>query len=335
MAEPLPGQTPTPAAPANPFGDGATGNIDRQKALLNDIIAMGGTPAAQLYGEQDVRTQEMLRQRMQAAPSTVAQQGIYEAFRRDAEEARRQHAETQQRQMQLGNLFMDQAKGAVPIHAKNVDAMTEALRMQFEARARADAEAAQLARSGRSSGGGSSSTKSSYLDDADPLSLTAEEAKKAGAAGNARSMEQALAAYGVQNPAVAGKYGPAIQKVAGNLAAIAQLKGSKAVSFDFVLSSLDQIISEMEANGDFAARPGDPASINPDIIRDVALYMFAPVWGVADDQWGFRAGAYRQLNAMNSNNPATGAGGGGGLASKVSAAPKNIAQRILSQARQK
>lgn len=335
MAEPLPGQTPTPAAPPNPFGEGATGNIDRQKALLNDIIAMGGTPAAQLYQEQDVRAQEALRQRLQAAgPSTVAQQGIYDAFRRDAEEARRQHAETQQRQMQLGNLFMDQAKQAVPIHAKNVDAMTEALRMQFEARARADAEAAQLARSGRGGGGGSS-TKTSYLDGADPLALTAEEAKKAGTSGNARSMDQALAAYGVQNPAVAQKYGPAIQKVAGNLAAIAQLKGTKAVSFDFVLSSLDQIISEMEANGDFAPRPGDPASINPDLVRDVALFMFAPVWGVGDDQWGFREGAYRQLNALNSNNPATGAGARSGIGAKVSAAPANIAQRILSQARKK
>lgn len=328
--EPVEGQVPTPAAPTNPFsGTGTTGNIDRNKVLLNEIISMGGTRAESLYNEQDARTQEALRQRLAGASNMpAAQQAIYDGFRRDAEEARRQHAESQQRQSQLGSIFMDQAKAAVPIYEKNVDAQTEALRMQYEAQARRDAEAAAASAARSSGGGGGSSYKATDYGDVATTALTPEQAVKAGTAGAARSVDQALAAYGVQNPAVSAKYGPALQKVASVIANASQAKGTKALSFDAVMGTIDDMLSEMQASGDI------PEGTNPSFLRDVALYMFAPVWGVQDTDWGFQAGAYRQLNAMNSNNAPTpaqaqpqgslakGVSVGAGIAKKLAASLK-------------
>ena len=138
MAEP----GTTPPVPVNPFsGGGAEQNVDKQKALLNDLIAMQGQGARTLYERQGAEAQGLLQQRLAGAGTVPdARKAVYDAFTQDARAADQQHAQTVQRQSQLGSMFMDQAKAAVPIHAKNVDATTEAMRMQFEERRQKEAD---------------------------------------------------------------------------------------------------------------------------------------------------------------------------------------------------
>lgn len=143
-----------PQSPDNPFnGGGAEKNIDAQRAMLNDLIANQGQAGRDIYSRQAPEAQAMLGQRLTAAgPVPAARQAVYDAFTQDARAAEQQQTNTMQRQAQLGNVFLDQAKAAVPIYSKNADLASQAMRQQFEER-----QAAQAA--SRSGGGSSSSAK--------------------------------------------------------------------------------------------------------------------------------------------------------------------------------
>jgi hypothetical protein len=146
VAEPTP--SPVPPVPDNPFAGGGTEkNIDQQNALLNDLTANQGQAGRQIYARQDPRAQALLQQRLAAAGTVPdARKAVYDAFSLDAKSADKQQLNTMQRQAQLGDIFMKQARAAVPIYAKNVDATTEAMRLQFEERRRREQEQADLQR---------------------------------------------------------------------------------------------------------------------------------------------------------------------------------------------
>lgn len=151
-----------PPVPVNPFsGGGAEKNIDQQKAMLNDLIAMQGQSGRQVYERQAPEAQQLLAEQVQRAGQVPdARRAVYEAFSRDAQAADQQHTQTVQRQAQLGQIFMDQAKAAVPIYGKSVDATTEAMRLQFEERRRREAEAAANQRAAASRSSAASAPKS-------------------------------------------------------------------------------------------------------------------------------------------------------------------------------
>ncbi len=295
MADPVEGQVATPDAPPNPFaGPGTAQNIDRQKALLNDIIAMGGTNAAQLYGEQDTRTQDALRQRLaQAGPVQPAQQAIYDSFRRDAEAARQQHVQSQQRQFQLGNVFMEQAKGAVPMYEQQQQALTDTMRMQFEASARRDAEETlrqqQAAARAASGGGGGGSRKltveeriAAGLDDQkvkDALTgaalanipktkWTLSDATSAGLAGKRLSYSQGAENLGFR----------------GETAEIYRLFPDEVAA---VQDEIEQYVKKDASFEDIVAAATDAAGQNklPSNVLQIILMANAPRWGVSDRDW--------------------------------------------------
>ena len=109
-----------------------------------------GQAGRQVYARQGADAQGLPQQRLsEAGPVPAARQAVYDAFSRDAQAAEQQNARTMQRQAQLGNIFMDQAKAAVPIYAKDVDATTEAMRLQFEERRRREEEQAAAQRAAR------------------------------------------------------------------------------------------------------------------------------------------------------------------------------------------
>lgn len=308
MADPAPGQTPTPATPTSPFeGGGAAGNIDQQKALLNDIIAMGGNTAAQLYGEQDQRTQAALQSRMAEAPTTTAQKGIYDAFSRDAQEARRQHAESQQRQAQLGNIFMDQAKGAVPMYEAQQKSLNDSLRMQYEASARRDAEQAQAqkeatARSYRSSGGGgggrssssSSAPKTGSIDDIkgmiasgelSPTLLTSKEAKMLGRITPPLSLSDTLMRMGT--PLMLKKYQKPLDTAMG---VVANMAKDDKMDFDSIDAPLMEFLQRQQDAGLI------DKSFDLDFIATAAKLANGGLWGI--DQYDWKPGDFRGMNRL-------------------------------------
>jgi len=122
------------APPQNTFeGPGTNQNIDRQRAMLNDLIAVEGQHGRQIYDQQAPQAQAALATQVAQAPHTTdARKAVYDAFIRDAQAAQGQHDRTMQRQAATNHHFMNQAKEAVPIHQQNLAAQTEALRMRYE-----------------------------------------------------------------------------------------------------------------------------------------------------------------------------------------------------------
>lgn len=122
------------APPQNTFeGDGTYQNVDRQRAMLNDLIAIEGQHGRQIYDQQAPAAQAALQTQVAQAPHTTeARKAVYDAFIRDAAAAQQQHDRTMQRQAATNHHFMNQAKEAVPIHRQNLAAQTEALRMRYE-----------------------------------------------------------------------------------------------------------------------------------------------------------------------------------------------------------
>jgi len=147
--------TPTLAEPANidtstPDPAIATGGIDRQKALLNDLIANGGQAQRQLYERQSPEAQQLLQNRLaDAGAMPDARKAVYDAFSRDQTAAEAQHTRSMNSQAVLNSQLMDAAKAAVPIHSKNVDAQIEAMRLAFEDKQR-ERQAAAAARAAAS-----------------------------------------------------------------------------------------------------------------------------------------------------------------------------------------
>ena len=286
----------TPPVPTNPFsGGGVENNVDRQKALLNDLIAMQGQAGRQVYARQGADAQGLLQQRLsEAGPVPAARQAVYDAFSRDAQAAAQQNARTMQRQAQLGNIFMDQAKAAVPIYAKDVDATTEAMRLQFEERRRREEEqaAAQRAALARSSGGSSYKSVEQRIAEGEEdravkrgtaLSIleksgvprsqwSTSDVVAAGLSGGKLSFDDAASALGIPSDM---KKTMAANKDAQSIAqqTIDELyNGDKDVNFEQVQSTVAALVE---------------AGVVSEAMANVMLLVNSPRWGLsAQDAFG-------------------------------------------------
>lgn len=209
----------TPATPANPFvGGGTEQNIDRQKALLNDLLAQEGQYGKDIFSRQAPDAQALLAQRAQdAGQQPDARKAVYDAFVRDAGAAEQQHTRTIERQAALNSQFLDQAKAAVPIHAQNMDQITNALKMGFEdrqsdrqaqlaaQRAQASASAKanapktleQLIAEGVLKGKATQGIKAELLKDIPQSQWTASDAEAAGKKGKQLDYDEAASKLGM------------------------------------------------------------------------------------------------------------------------------------------
>lgn len=282
----------TPPVPTNPFAGGGTEkNIDQQKALLNDLIAMQGQGARTLYERQGAEAQGLLNERLaQAGQVPDARKAVYDAFTRDAQAADQQHAQTVQRQAQLGQIFMDQAKGAVPIYAKNVDATTEAMRLQFEERRRKEEEARQaqmaasrasVARSapktidqriaeGEEDRAVKQGTARSILEKSGvPKSQwSTSDVIAAGVSGAKLGLEDAAKALGFGTTATALQGKEALGLAQGTIDEL--YNGDKDVNFEQVQVAIQALIDAGEISRNQAA---------------IALVANAPRWGMGGDEY--------------------------------------------------
>lgn len=204
------------ATPIDPYANaGAEQNIDRQKALLNDIIATQGQAGRQVYERQAPEAQAALQQQLASAPATPqARQDVFGAYIKDAQLAEQGQADFMKRQTLLNSNFLDQAKAAVPIHAADVKNQQEALRMQYE-----DAQAARAAARAGSGGGYSGNPlikneqqKAEYLQYlkdnnliGDPSELNLSDLQQLGIAGSASTPEAVAQQLGINWKAVQGK----------------------------------------------------------------------------------------------------------------------------------
>lgn len=314
MADPA-----VPPVPDNPFAGGGTEkNIDQQRVLLNDLVANAGQSGRKIYERQGAEAQGLLQERLGAAGQVPdARRAVYDAFTRDAQAAETQQTNTMKRQAQLGDIFMNQAKAAVPIYAKNVDATTEAMRLQFDERRRREQEQAQLQReaaaASRASARASSRSKAPktteelVADNMQALTVNAETTKQALAAGlitpagmslkaakeagigsGSRSLNTALTALGVKLPQAQKRYSKDIQTVS----ALLQGEAREGYSWDEISSQLLGKVQAMQANGDFGA------TMDVNLLTQAALYMHAPQWGIRDEEWGLRPGAFTKYDYL-------------------------------------
>lgn len=138
----------TPPVPVNPFvGGGFEQNIDQQKGFQNDLIAQQGQGVRALYDRTGASAKDVLQSQLSAAGGNpTARTALFQAYVDDAKAGEARSAQSVQRQAALGNMFMDQTKAAIPLYAKNVDATTEAMRLQFEERRRKEEQNYQLQR---------------------------------------------------------------------------------------------------------------------------------------------------------------------------------------------
>lgn len=326
MAEIDPGTVPP--VPTNPFSGGGTEkNIDQQRALLNDLIANQGQAGKAIYARQAPEAQDMLAQRLAAAGQVPdARKAVYDAFTRDAQAADQQQVGTQQRQNQLGQLFMEQAKAAVPIYAKNVDATTEAMRQQFELRRQqeADQAAAQQASarasaraslSGAALGSEKAQQDLAYWKAVDPdgqnpnnpltkggvgAVRTTEQAAKDGTAQPVKTFEQATEALNLPSWQKLSKTYPGLQEDANQIQSaingMATKKGAQALTFDDVYAALQAV-----ATDDTLKSPVDQRQL----LIDVLLGANAGRWGVNDpNEWSYNPGRYQTLREAYSGRGA-------------------------------
>lgn len=301
----------TPATPDNPFnGGGAEQNIDAQKALLNNLIANQGQGGRALYERQAPEAQAMLNDRLSSAGTVpAARQAVYDAFTRDARAAEQQQANTIARQGQIGQLFMDQAKAAVPIYSKNVDLASQAMRQQFEERqaAQAAARASSGSLTGAAAGAAKAQQDLAYWQTVDPdgknpnnpltkgdtgAVLTPETAVKNGTAKPTKTFDQAATALKLPPWQALKQLDPGIESDANQLQsainAAALQKGSKAWTFDDLVSELNN----------WAASDGtlQSSTSNRRALVDVLLAANAGRWGVEDPTlWGYDANAHNTL----------------------------------------
>jgi len=301
-----------PAVPENPFnGGGAEKNIDAQRAMLNDLIANQGQAGKAIYERQAPEAQQMLSQRLAAAgPVPAARQAVYDAFTRDARAAEQQQANTIARQGQIGQLFMDQAKAAVPIYSKNVDLASQAMRQQFEERMAA--QRAARASSGSSTGAAAGTAKAqqdlAYWSTIDPDGknpnnpltkgdtnvLTPETAAKNGTAQPTRSFDDAAQSLKLPPWQALKQLDPGLEKDANQLQAAinaaARQTGSKAWTFDDLVSELSNLVASDETLTSSAG--------NRQVLLDTLLAANAGRWGVTDPSaWGYNPSAHDTLRA--------------------------------------
>lgn len=302
----------TPATPDNPFsGGGAEQNIDAQKALLNNLIANQGQGGRALYERQAPEAQAMLNDRLSSAGTVpAARQAVYDAFTRDARAAEQQQANTIARQGQIGQLFMDQAKAAVPIYSKNVDLASQAMRQQFEERQAAQAASRSSGSlTGAAAGEAKAQQDLAYWKAVDPdgknpnnpltkgdtgAVLTPETATKNGTAKPTKTFDQAATALKLPPWQALKQLDPGIESDANQLQtainAAARQSGSKAWTFDDLVSELNNLAATDETLQSSAG--------NRRALVDILLAANAGRWGVEDPTlWGYDDNAHATLRA--------------------------------------
>lgn len=315
-----------PAVPENPFnGGGAEKNIDAQRAMLNDLIANQGQAGKAIYERQAPEAQQMLSQRLAAAgPVPAARQAVYDAFTRDARAAEQQQANTIARQGQIGQLFMDQAKAAVPIYSKNVDLASQAMRQQFEERMAAQ-RAARAASSGSLTGAAAGAAKAeqdlAYWKTVDPDGknpnnpltkgdtnvLTPETAAKNGTAQPTKTFDDAAKSLKLPPWQALKQLDPGLESDANQLQsainAAARQTGSKAWTFDDLVSELNNLAASDDTLKSSAS--------NRRALVDILLAANAGRWGVSDPSlWGYDPGAHATLSANYGRSMGRGVVGG-------------------------
>jgi hypothetical protein len=281
----------TPVAPPNPFqGGGTEQNIDRQKALLNDMIAMEGQNARQIYERQAPDAQNLLNQQLAGQGgqhSPDARKAVYDAFIRDAQSAEGQHKRTLERQTALNAAFMDQAKAAVPIHAKEVDYATEAMRLQYEERARREAEAAAAQRAARSQASSAKSFESklqaalegvaidkevskAQLGGVPKTEWTPKDAAAVGAKGKPGDINKFAREQSIPETWTNSRKG---KEILGTLKPVIEGMIRDNLSFGETATLLQQMMAD------------DPASFGDfEIYGNLVLGAYAPVWGGTWDE---------------------------------------------------
>lgn len=215
----------TPQAPETTFGPDAEDSAERQKQALIRIIGDQGH-----YGAKQLQARAAAAQGLQAgamaAPATQmaggldpANQALYDVFTRDAAASQQSHSQETQRIQAANQAYMDQVKAAIPMQRADLDAFTNAQRMEYEERqrireqeaadraaaaARASAQSHQMSIMQRALENREADKVISQLDwsEMGPMERTVKAAKSAGAQGGARSLMDAAAAIGM-DPEVA------------------------------------------------------------------------------------------------------------------------------------
>lgn len=284
------------AEPIDPYANGgAENNIERQKGLLNDLIAQTGQQGRQLYERQGPDAMAMLNHQLQTSPATPdSRKAVYDQFVNDAKMAEQSNAQGMQRQAALNAQFLDQAKAAVPIHAADVKNQQEALRMQFE-----DAKAERAARAASSGGGSRKLTveeriaaglddaavkngiTATLLKDIPKSEWTASDAKKAGLAGAKGSYMEAASELGLP-PGFGVNMGSEQKSALGELQGWIDSLYDKDYSFS-------QVVNEIKSEFDAGTYSGW------NDIGKTVLQANARRWGIRDPaEWGASSGqSYR------------------------------------------
>ena len=306
----------TPPVPVNPFvGGGFEQNIDQQKGFQNDLIAQQGQGIRALYERTGASAKEVLQSQLSAAGGNpTARTALFQAYVDDAKAGEARSAQSVQRQAALGNMFMDQTKAAIPLYAKNVDATTEAMRLQFEERRRKEEQNYQLqraqlassnanrAKTGAAKGEEDAEEERAYWLKRDPEGLdpdnpinkakralgsgeTVEKARTAGRYVPPLDFEKVGTAYNLPNWANLKKSNPAVETVSRNIQdQIDGMASEKGITFDDVLSRVQSMAE-------------DPLyEMQPEIRRALVNYAMgsnAGRWGVSDpERWGYVKSKY-------------------------------------------
>jgi hypothetical protein len=303
----MPAPAPAPGVPVDPYANaGAEGNIDRQKALLNDIIAAQGQRGRQIYEGQPAEAQQALQAQLASAPATgEARKAVFDAYINDAKLAQQGHTEFTQRQSQLNSNFLDQAKAAVPIHAADLKNQQEALRMQFEdAKAAREAAAADRAASRASSGPKTTDqmvaealqklevtnrVKAEALKGVPPGDWTMTDARAAGLAGGKMNLTDAAISLGMDHNWVK-KLQPQETKALNAIQSFIDNLVDEDVSFNAAQSQAQQAydMGLFNENSD----PLNPYQPTRDLLK-LALQQNSTRWGTNASSGNDRGSTYR------------------------------------------
>ena len=329
----------TPPVPVNPFvGGGFEQNIDQQRGLSNDLIAQQGQSARALYDRTGASAKDVLQSQLSAAGGNpTARTALFQAYVDDAKAGEARSAQSVQRQAALGNMFMDQTKAAIPLYAKNVDATTEAMRLQFEERRRKEEQNYQLQRAqlassnanrpktGAAKGQEDAEADLAYWSVADAEGLnpknpfnqiaglqTIEAAAKKNKSEPVKDFVRTAADLGLPNWQVMTSRYPSmikdmdyLQEYVTNLAT---RRGTKAVTFDDLFEKILITVKDDE---------------NVKSVGDARLFLVdyimganAGRWGAKPEDWSFNPAKYKNFGTglygpdFNPGNYSSGSGVG-------------------------
>jgi len=304
---PAPPAPPAPGAPVDPYANqGAEQNIDRQKGLLNDIIAAAGQKGRQIYETQPAEAQAALQQQLASSPQTSeARKAVFDAYLRDAQLASQGQTEFTQRQAQINSNFLDQAKAAVPIHAADLKNQQEALRMQFEDNQRArEAAAADRAASRAASGPKTTDqmvaealqklevtnkVKAEALKNVPPGDWTMSDARAAGMAGGKMNIADAAISLGM-DPEYTKRFQPQDKKAINAIQSFIDNLAGEDVSFNDMQG---QVLASYDGGlFDEISDPMNPYNPSRDLIR-LILQQNSTRWGTNASAGNDRGSTYR------------------------------------------